>query len=152
MRAEAAAPSSPASDASNALRPAIGLTSATALVAGIIIGASVFVQPSEITTQVGSLWGIVLVANVVGTFIFAWVLADTSLLEETQRAHLKELADDGVIRRIDHQKVPPHVEYELTDFGKSLASLLAPLCEWGTHHNDQVATIVKNREHPAKIV
>lgn len=76
----------------------------------------------------------------------------TNVSEKMLIQHLKELADDGVIRRIDHQKVPPHVEYELTDLGKSLASQLAPLCEWGTHHNDQVATIVKNREHPAKIV
>ncbi|MEO3388261.1 winged helix-turn-helix transcriptional regulator [Mesorhizobium sp. CAU 1741] len=61
------------------------------------------------------------------------------------------LADDGVIRRIDFQTVPPHVEYELTDFGRTLAELLAPLCEWGTHHNAEVAMIVKKREHVAKV-
>ncbi len=66
--------------------------------------------------------------------------------------HLKELTDDGVIRRIDLQKVPPHVEYELTDFGRSLAQTLAPLCEWGTHHNAEVAMIVSKRENGAKVV
>jgi DNA-binding HxlR family transcriptional regulator len=30
--------------------------------------------------------------------------------------HLKKMVDDGVIRRIDFQKVPSHVEYEVTDW------------------------------------
>ncbi|PHR25389.1 MAG: transcriptional regulator [Hoeflea sp.] len=69
----------------------------------------------------------------------------TNVSEKMLIQHLKELTDDGVIRRIDHQKVPPHVEYDLTEFGRSLASLLAPLCEWGTYHNAEVAKIVKRR-------
>ena len=41
------------------LRPALGLTHATAMVVGTIIGASIFVQPSEITRQMPSVTGIV---------------------------------------------------------------------------------------------
>jgi APA family basic amino acid/polyamine antiporter len=74
MRADAAAPSRPAPAAPSDLRPSIGFVSATALVAGIIIGASVFVQPSEITTQVGSLWGIVLVWLIAGALTAAGAL------------------------------------------------------------------------------
>ncbi|MBD0414301.1 winged helix-turn-helix transcriptional regulator [Oryzicola mucosus] len=69
----------------------------------------------------------------------------TNVSEKMLIQHLKELADDGVVRRIDFQTVPPHVEYELTDFGRSLAELLAPLCEWGTRHNAEVAMIVEKR-------
>jgi APA family basic amino acid/polyamine antiporter len=47
------------------LTRAIGLPHATAIVVGIIIGASVFVQASEITARVPSLWGVTL----------AWVTA-----------------------------------------------------------------------------
>jgi APA family basic amino acid/polyamine antiporter len=43
------------------LRPTIGLLRATALVAGIIIGASIFVQPSEISRLVPNLTGMMLV-------------------------------------------------------------------------------------------
>ncbi len=43
------------------LRPSLGLTHATAMVVGTIIGASIFVQPSEITRQMPSVTGIVLV-------------------------------------------------------------------------------------------
>ncbi len=50
---------------SSVLTRAIGLPHATAIVVGIIIGASVFVQASEITARVPSLWGVTL----------AWVTA-----------------------------------------------------------------------------
>jgi DNA-binding HxlR family transcriptional regulator len=74
----------------------------------------------------------------------------TNVSEKMLIQHLKELADDGVIRRIDFQTVPPHVEYELTDFGQSLAGVLAPLCEWGTRHTSEVAMIVQNRKRASE--
>jgi len=70
----------------------------------------------------------------------------TNVSEKMLIQHLRELTDDGVIRRIDFQTVPPHVEYELTDFGRSLAQVLAPLCEWGTRHEVEVATIIHDRD------
>ncbi|MDQ0517688.1 DNA-binding HxlR family transcriptional regulator [Kaistia geumhonensis] len=70
----------------------------------------------------------------------------TNVSEKMLIQHLKELAEDGIVRRIDFQTVPPHVEYELTAFGRSLAEVLAPLCEWGTAHTDEVAFIVQRRD------
>lgn len=70
----------------------------------------------------------------------------TSVSEKMLIQHLKELTDDGVVRRIDFKTVPPHVEYELTEFGQSLAEVLAPMCEWGTRHTAEVTTIVQNRK------
>ncbi len=74
----------------------------------------------------------------------------TNVSEKMLIQHLKELTDDGVIRRMDFQTVPPHVEYELTDFGRNLTERLAPLCEWGTHHGAEVAKIVEKREKRSK--
>ena len=51
-----------------ALRRAIGLPHATALVVGTIIGASIFVQPSEITARIPS------VAGVLGVWVAAGAL------------------------------------------------------------------------------
>ena len=39
------------------LKKSLGLTQATAMVVGTIIGASIFVQPSEITSRMPSLAG-----------------------------------------------------------------------------------------------
>ena len=73
----------------------------------------------------------------------------TNVSEKMLIQHLKELTDDGVIRRHDFQTVPPHVEYELTSFGQSLAEALAPLCQWGTRHTPEVASIVQRRSDAA---
>jgi DNA-binding HxlR family transcriptional regulator len=74
----------------------------------------------------------------------------TSVSEKMLIQHLKELADDGVVRRIDFRTVPPHVEYELTEFGQSLAKVLAPMCDWGTRHTAEVAVIVQNRRRASE--
>src|SRR5687768_6062679 len=47
--------------AASGLRRAIRLPHATALVVGTIIGASIFVQPSEITSRVPSVTGVLLI-------------------------------------------------------------------------------------------
>lgn len=44
---------------------------------------------------------------------------------------LRELEADDVITRHVYAEVPPRVEYELTEFGRSLEGILAPMQEWG---------------------
>lgn len=44
---------------------------------------------------------------------------------------LRELEADGIIRRIVYPEVPPKVEYELTEFGRTLEPVLLSLREWG---------------------
>ncbi len=75
----------------------------------------------------------------------------TNVSEKMLIQHLKELTDDNIVRRIDFQTVPPHVEYQLTEFGESLAKVLAPLCAWGTQHTAEVAMIVQKREQGAQV-
>ena len=44
---------------------------------------------------------------------------------------LRELEADGVISRHVYAEVPPRVEYEVTEFGRSLEAILALMQEWG---------------------
>lgn len=44
---------------------------------------------------------------------------------------LKELQSDNLVNRIVHQQVPPKVEYELTDLGKSLNEIILLMDNWG---------------------
>lgn len=55
----------------------------------------------------------------------------------TQRmltTQLRELEQDGIIRREVFPVVPPKVEYSLTDYGKTLEPLLLEMREWGARH------------------
>lgn len=65
--------------------------------------------------------------------------------EKMLSQQLKEMASDGLIRRIDFKEVPPHVEYELTAFAKDLCQSLRPLCEWGDRNIDEVSAIAEAR-------
>ena len=59
---------------------------------------------------------------------------------------LKELEADGILIRNDYQEVPPRVDYTLTRLGRSLSEALAPLCEWGTNHLEEVSRIFDERD------
>ena len=45
---------------------------------------------------------------------------------------LRELEADGVVSRHVFAEVPPRVEYEATEFGQSLESILVQMREWGS--------------------
>ncbi|MEM8886247.1 MAG: helix-turn-helix domain-containing protein [Planctomycetota bacterium] len=45
---------------------------------------------------------------------------------------LRELEADGVLHRHVFAEVPPRVEYELTDFGRTLEPLLELMQSWGS--------------------
>lgn len=52
--------------------------------------------------------------------------------ERTLSLQLKELEEDGLITRTVYASKPPlKVEYELTDFGKSLIPVLNAISDWG---------------------
>lgn len=44
---------------------------------------------------------------------------------------LRELEADGVVARHVYAEVPPRVEYELTEFGRTLEPILELMQEWG---------------------
>lgn len=48
----------------------------------------------------------------------------------TQR--LRQLERDGLVERTYHPEVPPRVEYEITELGRSLSPLFATLATWST--------------------
>ena len=43
---------------------------------------------------------------------------------------LRELERNGLVLRVDHQEVPPRVEYQLTDLGRSLSETVRKLDGW----------------------
>ena len=53
---------------------------------------------------------------------------------------LRELERNGLVARLDHQEVPPRVDYELTDLGRSLSEAVRKLDSWAENHIPEVQT------------
>ena len=51
---------------------------------------------------------------------------------KTLTSSLKELEQDGIVRRKVYPQIPPKVEYSLTEKGKSLIPVLDAICDWGS--------------------
>ncbi|MBB5082354.1 winged helix-turn-helix transcriptional regulator [Nonomuraea endophytica] len=56
------------------------------------------------------------------------------MLSQTLRA----LERDGLVRRTVYPTIPPRVDYELTELGRSAGGLLAAIAEWSAEHADEV--------------
>ena len=44
---------------------------------------------------------------------------------------LRDLEKDGIILRHQFNEIPPHVEYALTEKGRTLSSVLLAIADWG---------------------
>ncbi|MER7674710.1 helix-turn-helix domain-containing protein [Kitasatospora sp. NPDC096128] len=60
--------------------------------------------------------------------------------------HLRSLEADGLVTRTVHPVIPPHVDYDLTDLGRSLRQALQPLLAWGESHLDEVERARSGRQ------
>jgi DNA-binding HxlR family transcriptional regulator len=74
----------------------------------------------------------------------------TGITEKVLIQQLKELCEDRVIVRNDYKELPPRVDYTITEFGKTLAGALVPLCEWGTENRKVVEELLEFKQSKAK--
>ncbi|WP_299284904.1 helix-turn-helix domain-containing protein [uncultured Tateyamaria sp.] len=51
---------------------------------------------------------------------------------------LRKIERDGYVTREVTPTIPPRVDYELTDLGRSLVAQLAPLAQWADEHREAV--------------
>jgi DNA-binding HxlR family transcriptional regulator len=66
----------------------------------------------------------------------------------TQR--LRQLERDGLVSRTMHAEIPPRVEYEITDLGRSLAPVFASLVTWSDGHLAEVLQARKGYDKSGK--
>ena len=57
------------------------------------------------------------------------------ITEKMLAQQLKQLETDGLVVREAKEIVPPHVEYHLSESGKTLLPILTSMAEWGQIHN-----------------
>jgi len=56
---------------------------------------------------------------------------------------LRQMENDGMVRRIVHHQVPPKVEYGLTDWGQALCPALDALLKWAALR-EEMADVASN--------
>lgn len=56
---------------------------------------------------------------------------------------LRFLEADGLVKRTIYPEIPPRVEYQLTDLGRSLLPFVTQMLEWAS---DNMELIVENRK------
>ncbi|GAA2816005.1 helix-turn-helix domain-containing protein [Saccharopolyspora taberi] len=62
----------------------------------------------------------------------------TSITPKVLTQRLRQLERDGLVVRTYHAEVPPRVEYEISELGRSLAPLFATLAEWASDNLSKV--------------
>lgn len=62
----------------------------------------------------------------------------TTITPKVMTQRLRQLERDGLIVRTYHAEIPPRVEYEISDLGRSLAPLFASLAEWASTNLEKV--------------
>lgn len=98
--------------------------------------------------QVGGKWtGMVIVSLLDGPQRFSQlrhILTPVTAKVLTQT--LRDMYRDGLITRRDYDTNPPHVEYTLTDLGRSLMPVVDTMREWSHRH---LAELLAHREQYA---
>jgi DNA-binding HxlR family transcriptional regulator len=59
---------------------------------------------------------------------------------------LRQMENDGMVRRIVHHQVPPKVEYGLTDWGQALCPALDALLKWAALREEMAEEADKGKK------
>jgi len=54
---------------------------------------------------------------------------------------LLELANEGLVKRVQYDEMPPKVEYSLIEKGKSLSSVLEGMVTWANKYNSNIYSL-----------
>lgn len=92
--------------------------------------------------RIGDRWTVLLIAALEGgPRRFSQLLRTVDGISQKMLTQtLRSLQTDGLVLRTVHPEIPPRVEYELTDLGRSLLDPLRALIDWATVHMGEVET------------
>ena len=93
-----------------------------------------------VLSLLGDKWSVrVIVKLGAGTLLFNEMKRLVSGISQRMlTSTLRDLEREGLVRRIAHPTVPPRVEYELSDLGRSLWAVVYPLGEWAAEHMNDI--------------
>lgn len=96
--------------------------------------------PVETTLMlIGDKWKVLILRDLMsGTKRFGELKKSIgSVSQKVLTAQLRDMEEKGLISRKVYAEVPPRVEYNLTELGKSLSPILDAMREWGETYKAQ---------------
>lgn len=100
-----------------------------------------FCPVRDLLVRINSKWATLVLAtlNANGTMRFGEILKTIGDVSQRMLSvTLRSLEDDGMIKRNVFAEVPPRVEYELTDKGRSFMPILDSLVNWALENGKDV--------------
>lgn len=64
------------------------------------------------------------------------------ITEKMLAQQLRELERDELVTRTMYPEMPPRVEYNLSEFGRTLGPVLQALAGWGSDNRERIARII----------
>jgi DNA-binding HxlR family transcriptional regulator len=100
---------------------------------------------NKVLSRVGDRWSLLVVISLgqYGTMRFNELKRNLGISQRMLSLTMKELERDGLVNRTYHPTIPPKVEYNLTELGKSFRESVSVLGYWALEH---LAVIDKARE------
>jgi DNA-binding HxlR family transcriptional regulator len=94
----------------------------------------------EVLDRIGDKWSLMVIGTLrAGPLRFGELRdAVAGISQRMLTLTLKHLVEDGLVTRTAYAEVPPRVEYDLTDLGRTLVPLVMALAEWAMTHHEQI--------------
>lgn len=105
--------------------------------------------PVATTVQlIGSKWKILIIRNLMQRpWRFNELKRDlTGISQKVLTDSLRSMELDGIIKRKTYPEIPPHVEYSLSDLGKSMKPIIEAMAEWGINYKKFLNNINENKD------
>jgi len=105
--------------------------------------------PVETTLKmIGKRWKIIILRELLtGTMRFGELKgAVKGISQKVLTTNLRQMEEDGLVKREVYNEVPPRVDYTLTDVGYSLASVLDSMADWGEGYRHFLKLVEKQNK------
>jgi DNA-binding HxlR family transcriptional regulator len=96
----------------------------------------------EVLDRIGDKWTVLIISTLsAGSLRYSDLQASVpGISQRMLTVTLKHLERDGLVTRTAYAEVPPRVEYELTDLGRSLMDAVMAMAGWAAAHHREIAS------------
>ena len=105
----------------------------------------------SVLDRIGDKWSLLLIGILEdGPMRFTELLRITpGISRRMLTATLRSLERDGLVTRTIYAEVPPRVEYQMTDMGRTLSEPVLRLAKWAADHQDAIKShrVAFDRDH-----